>query len=110
MSDKPIPAYSSLPLAVALRYEAGNREAPHVVAKGQGPIAERIVALAKANDVLIDANPELARALGGLEVDEVIPIELFEAVAEVIGFVLRAKDRLDTAPMPMGTPQDVVEF
>ena len=37
----------------------------------------------------------LAQALAGVELDEEIPVELFEAVAEVIGFVLRARTRLD---------------
>ena len=89
MSDTP----SRPRLAVALEYEAGSREAPRVTARGRGLLAERIVALAEENGVVIDANPALAEALGGIEVDDSIPIELFEAVAEVIGFVLRARRR-----------------
>ena len=78
-------------LAVALFYETGSHEAPRVTARGRGLVAERIVALAEENGVVIDANPALAEALSGVEVDESIPIELFEAVAEVVGFVLRAR-------------------
>ncbi len=78
-------------LAVALEYETGSHEAPRVTARGRGLVAERIVALAEENGVVIDANPALAEALSGVEVDESIPIELFEAVAEVVGFVLRAR-------------------
>lgn len=78
-------------LAVALEYEQGSREAPRVTAKGRGLLAQRIIALAEENDVVIDANPALAEALSGVEVDSTIPIEMFEAVAEVIGFVLRAR-------------------
>jgi flagellar biosynthesis protein len=81
-------------LAVALEYERGSRDAPRVVAKGKGLIAERIIALAEDNDIIIEANPALAKALSGVELENEIPVELFEAVAEVIGFVLRAKDRL----------------
>jgi len=81
-------------LAVALEYEKGSREAPRVTAKGYGLAAEAIVALAKEHDVVIDANPALAQALAGVELDETIPVELFEAVAEVIGFVLRARAQL----------------
>jgi len=80
-------------LAVALEYERGSREAPRVTAKGYGHIADTIVALARENDVVIDTNPALAQALAGVELDEPIPVELFEAVAEVIGFVLRARSR-----------------
>lgn len=79
-------------LAVALEYQRGSREAPRVTAKGHGLVAEAIIALAQQNDVIIDADPVLAEALSGLELDQTVPVELFEAVAEVIGFVLRARD------------------
>jgi type III secretion system FlhB-like substrate exporter len=81
-------------LAVALEYEKGSRQAPRVIAKGRGLLAERIIALAEENDIFIEANPALARALSGAELEAEIPVELFEAVAEVIGFVLRARARL----------------
>ncbi len=77
-------------LAVALQYERGRREAPRVVAKGRGLLADRIVELARENDVVIEANPVLAEALSGVELDDTIPIELYEAVAIVIGYVLHA--------------------
>lgn len=80
-------------LAVALQYEKGSREAPRVVAKGRGIVAERIVALAKENGVVIEANPVLAEALSGVELDDTIPIELYDAIAVVIGFVLRQTRR-----------------
>ena len=83
-------------LAVALKYENGSREAPRVSAKGYGLVAEAIIALARENDIVIDANPALAQALAGVELDETIPVELFEAVAEVIGFVLRARERMSS--------------
>ncbi|ODT72928.1 MAG: hypothetical protein ABS75_01515 [Pelagibacterium sp. SCN 63-23] len=76
-------------LAVALQYEQGSREAPRVVAKGRGLLAEKIVALAEENGVVIEANPVLAEALTGVELDETIPVELYEAMAVVIGYVLR---------------------
>lgn len=76
-------------LAVALQYEKGSRDAPRVVAKGRGLVADRIVALAEENGVVIEANPVLAEALSGVELDDTIPLELYEAVAVVIGYVLR---------------------
>lgn len=91
MSDIPV---NPQKLAVALEYEKGSREAPRVIAKGRGLIAERIIALAEENDIVIEANAALARALSGVDLDDEIPVELFEAVAEVIGFVLRARSRL----------------
>ena len=91
MSDTPVDPQK---LAVALEYEKGSREAPRVVAKCRGLIAERIIALAEENDIVIEANPALAKALSGVEVNDEIPVELFEAVAEIIGFVLRARTRM----------------
>lgn len=76
-------------LAIALKYEKGTRDAPQVVAKGRGLLAKRIVQLAQENDVVIEANPALAEALGGIELDDTIPVELYEAVAIVIGYVLQ---------------------
>tara|TARA_R110002020_G_scaffold28563_6_gene90905 strand:- start:2347 stop:2619 length:273 start_codon:yes stop_codon:yes gene_type:complete len=80
-------------LAVALQYERGTREAPRVIAKGRGLVAERIVALARDHDVVIEANPVLAQALSGIEIDDTIPIELYEAVAIVIGYVLQTSTK-----------------
>ena len=82
--DKPIN------LAVALEYERGTRNAPRVTAKGRGELARRIVEIAAENDVTIEANGALAEALAGVELDEEIPIELYQTAAEIIGFVLRA--------------------
>ncbi|HEV7277634.1 MAG TPA: EscU/YscU/HrcU family type III secretion system export apparatus switch protein [Devosiaceae bacterium] len=84
-------------LAVALEYERGSREAPRVTAKGYGLVADAIIALAGENDIVIDADPVLAEALSGLDLDQTVPVELFEAVAEVIGFVLRTRDQMQAS-------------
>jgi flagellar biosynthesis protein len=76
-------------LAVALQYEKESGRAPRIVAKGTGLVAERIVEIAAEHGVIIEANPVLAEALSGIELDDTIPVELYEAVAIVIGFVLR---------------------
>ena len=90
MSDKDI---RDRALAVALHYEQGSKEAPRVVAKGRGLVAERIVALAQENGVVIETNPVLAEALSGVELDDTIPLELYDAIAIVIGYVLRQTRR-----------------
>ena len=75
--------------AIALRYEAGETEAPVCVAKGRDRIALRIRAVAEENHVPVIEDPPLARALyAAVEVDETIPVQHYEAVAKVIGFVL----------------------
>lgn len=90
MSDKEI---RDRALAVALHYEQGSKEAPRVVAKGRGLVAEKIVALAQENGVVIETNPVLAEALSGVELDDTIPLELYDAIAIVIGYVLRQTRR-----------------
>lgn len=89
MSDDP----KERALAVALHYEKGSREAPRVVAKGRGLVAERIVELATEHGVVIETNPALAEALSGVELDDTIPLELYDAIAVVIGYVLRQTRR-----------------
>ena len=74
-------------LAVALQYD--RKGAPRVVAKGRGTIGERIIEVAKANDIPIEENEVLAGALSKVELDDEIPVELYKAVAEVLVFVLR---------------------
>jgi flagellar biosynthesis protein len=78
-------------VAVALQYDRG--QAPRVTAKGQGIVADRIVAAAREHDIPIEEDPVLAQALSKIPLDDEIPEELYRAVAEVIGFVLRAARR-----------------
>jgi flagellar biosynthesis protein FlhB len=75
--------------AVALRYD-GKHVAPEVVAKGQDLIALQIRRVAEENDVPIVPEPALARALhGSTEIGQLIPEELYAAVARVLAFVYR---------------------
>jgi flagellar biosynthesis protein len=75
--------------AAALRYDHGRDQAPKVVAKGRGKIAEKIIALARENDVPLVEDHSLVQVLEALDVDMEIPIELYKAVAEVLVFVYR---------------------
>jgi flagellar biosynthetic protein FlhB len=75
--------------AVALRYD-GKHAAPEVVAKGQDLIAAQIRRVAEENDVPIVPDPPLARALhSSTEIGQLIPQELYAAVASVLAFVYR---------------------
>ena len=77
--------------AVALKYERGM-PAPICVAKGVDVIAFKIREVAQANDVPVVENPPLARALHAtVDIDSEIPLEHYQAVAEVIGYVMRLK-------------------
>lgn len=75
--------------AVALKYETNEGAAPLCVAKGLDEIALRLKAVAAENGVPVVENPPLARALyAAVEIDAEIPVEHYEAVAKVIGFVM----------------------
>ncbi|MCB1478093.1 MAG: EscU/YscU/HrcU family type III secretion system export apparatus switch protein [Rhodobiaceae bacterium] len=75
-------------VAVALGYDHGTGEAPRVLAKGRGAVAERIIESAQEHGVHVEENPILAEALSQVELDDKIPEDLYRAVAEVISFVL----------------------
>jgi len=75
--------------AVALQYERGMN-APLCVAKGADAVARKIREVAEAHNIPIVENPPLARALHAtVEIDQEIPPEHYQAVAEVIGYVMR---------------------
>ncbi len=81
-------------VAVALKYEVGVTEAPVCVAKGADETALRMRAAAEIYRVPVVENPPLARALfAGVEVDEEIPVDHYEAVANVISFILKTASR-----------------
>ncbi|HUK35849.1 MAG TPA: EscU/YscU/HrcU family type III secretion system export apparatus switch protein [Vicinamibacterales bacterium] len=78
--------------AVALQYRRESGAAPIVVAKGRDHIAARIREIAREHAVPIVENPPLARALHqGADVGDMIPTELFGAVAEVLAYLVRIK-------------------
>jgi flagellar biosynthetic protein FlhB len=80
--------------AVALAYKPEEMEAPVLVAKGQDFLAQRIRGVAEENDVPIVENPPLARALyAGVDLDQEVPSEHYEAVAQVISYVFNLKNR-----------------
>ena len=79
-------------LAVALHYDRTG--APRVVAKGKGSLGEKIIEVAKANNIPIEENEVLAGALSNVELGDEIPAELYKAVAEVLVFVLRLSGRV----------------
>ncbi|NMB53345.1 MAG: flagellar biosynthesis protein FlhB [Leptolinea sp.] len=80
--------------AVAIIYESGKMEAPIVVAKGAFYVAQRIVDIAKENKIPIVQNIPLARAMYKMvELEHPIPPELYVAMAEVLAYVYRLKNK-----------------
>ncbi len=75
--------------AIAVRYKSDSDPAPKVIAKGQGVLAERILAIAAKEGIYIQEDPDLVTLLAKIEVNDTIPEELYRAVAEVLAFVYR---------------------
>ncbi|MDK3016706.1 flagellar type III secretion system protein FlhB [Pseudodonghicola flavimaris] len=89
--------------AVALKYQQGSDAAPVCVAKGADLMARRIREIAFEHDVPIIENKPLARMLyDQVEVDQMVPVEHWQVVAEIIGFVFDLK-RNRTRPPPAGS-------
>jgi len=81
--------------AVAIKYDPDKYDAPYVLAKGENYLAQRIKDIAKENDIEIVENKPLARMLyANVEVGELIPPELYQAVAEVLAFVYHLKGKV----------------
>jgi len=81
-------------VAVALRYEAREMDAPIVVAKGADHLAEKIREIARAYGVPVIRRPELARTIySTVEPGNPIPEALYVAVAEVLGMIYRLRRR-----------------
>jgi flagellar biosynthetic protein FlhB len=76
--------------AVALKYERGKDQAPMVIAKGENLMAHRIKEIGRAHDVPTVENKPVARALFRFgKVGEQIPPQLYQAIAEILGYVYR---------------------
>ncbi len=80
--------------AIALRYDPDRDRAPKIVAKGEGSIAERIIKLAKENNIPVVEDTDLVNAMINMEVYEEIPPELYRAIAQILVFVKHVKYKL----------------
>lgn len=71
--------------AVALAYD--QIEAPRVVAKGEGEVARKIIEIAESEGIPLQKDNLLVEALLQVELTKEIPMQLYQAVAEVLAFV-----------------------
>lgn len=81
-------------IACALRYEEGKDSAPTLIAKGADNIAIKIKEVAKDNKIPIMENRALARLIyNEVEIDSAIPVEMYQAVAEILAAVYKMKKK-----------------
>lgn len=75
---------------VALRYDPDQESAPRVLAKGQGSVADRILQLARDNNIPLYEDTDLVQLLSVLDLNAEIPSNLYRALAEVLAHIYRA--------------------
>lgn len=81
--------------AVALKYDENKMDAPFIIAKGVDLMALKIRQIAKEHDVMTVENRPLARALyDQVEIDQAVPEEFFKAVAEILAYVYKTKQKI----------------
>ena len=79
---------------VALRYDEGEGRAPRVVASGAGEVARHILEVARAKGVPVREDADLVALLAACDLGEEIPLELYEAVAELLTWLYRLNGAL----------------
>lgn len=90
MTEQSEEASQRLKKAVALKYSPGQSEAPIVVAKGQGAVADTILQKAKESGVAVQEDAALVEVLSKLDLDQQIPAELYQLVAEILSYVYQS--------------------
>jgi flagellar biosynthesis protein len=74
-------------LAISLKYSGGSNHAPKVTAKGQGWVAEKIIAMAEQQNIPIKKDKDLVALLEKVDVGREIPESLYKLVAELLAWV-----------------------
>jgi len=88
----------NLKTAVALKYHTKKDVAPKVAAKGEGLVAERIIKLAKENQVPIKEDPDLVQILSQVDINKEIPPPVYKVVAELLSFVYKLNNKYRNLP------------
>jgi flagellar biosynthesis protein len=90
MSKKPM---SMQKKAVALSYVKSQDQAPHVSAKGEGIMAKKIITKAREANIPVQEDPDLVSMLSNLDLNEMIPPELYGAVAAIFSYIYRIDEK-----------------
>lgn len=79
--------------AAALRYDPARDAAPRLVAKGRGALARRIIDIAREHNIPLYRDADLLELLLALNIEQEIPEELYQVVAEILAFLYRTNRR-----------------
>ncbi len=73
--------------AVALGYDIDKDNAPKVIAKGKGELAQNIIKIAQNNEIPIKKDEDLVELLSAIDIDKEIPDSMYKAVSEIFAFI-----------------------
>lgn len=73
--------------AVSLQYDKEENDAPIVTAQGRGQTAKNIIRIAEENGIPIKKDEDLVNMLSQIELNQEIPVELYQAVSEIFSFI-----------------------
>jgi len=82
--------------AAALKYDKTKGGAPKVTAKGKGQTAQKIIEIAKENNLPIKKDEDLVELLSKVELDQEVPEQMYKAVAEVFSFIYKMTNKDST--------------
>ena len=78
--------------AAALQYNREKDNAPRIIAKGKGDIAQKIVEKAEEENIHIEDDSDLLDILLKLEIGDEIPPELYQVIAEILSFIYELEE------------------
>jgi flagellar biosynthesis protein len=81
-------------MAAALHYKPREDSAPRLVAKGKGWMAEKIIQIAREQNIPLKEDPHLIEILSTLDLYEEIPQNLYKAVAEILIFIYKVNNKV----------------
>lgn len=84
-------------MAVALKYNPDKDNAPVVIAAGNGYLAQKIIELANKNNVPVYQDNSTASLLSSFELGSEIPVELYQVIAEIYAYILKAGHEFQNA-------------
>lgn len=73
--------------AIALDYDIDINQAPKVIAKGKGALANNIIKIAQDNDIPIKKDEDLVELLSAIDIEKEIPQSMYKAVSEIFSFI-----------------------
>lgn len=83
---------------MALKYRTDQAPAPKVTAKGEGLVAERIIELARENQIPIKEDPDLVQILSQVDINKEVPPSVYKVVAELLAFVYKLNHKYPNLP------------